>query len=108
MYECLIPKGLGCRINLEKMPIAKVTKKITNILNINPFKLISSGAVIYICEKDVASLIVKFLTKIGFPASVVGEVSEKGTQILINDNIGEPPKADHLIKGLDRLEFLMK
>jgi len=108
LYECLTPKGFGCKINLEKIPIAEVTKKIANILNIDPFKLISSGAVIYICDKDLAPLIVKFLTKIGFPASVVGEVSEKGTQILINDNIGEPPKADHLIKGLNRLEFLKK
>ena len=48
IFECLSPIGFGCEIDVEKIPIAPVTLKIASILKINPFKLISSGAVIII------------------------------------------------------------
>jgi hydrogenase expression/formation protein HypE len=108
IYECLTPKGFGCDINLEKIPIKQVTKKIAEILELNPYKLISSGAVIFICKSDSAANIVKFLTKNGYPASIVGKVTSKRSEIIVNGDISGPPKADHLIKGLEHLDKLRK
>lgn len=108
IYECLVPKGFGCEINLERIPIHPVTKKIAEILEINPYKLISSGAVIYICKSDSATNIVKYLTMNGYPASVIGRVTNRRSEILVDDIIGDPPKSDHLIKGLERLNKLRK
>lgn len=104
LYECLAPKGFGSKITSENIPVASSTKKIAKFLNINPYKLISSGAVVYICSSHKASEIREFLTQKNYIAEIVGKVTEKGAPILIDGTPAQPPGSDHIILGLKQLE----
>lgn len=105
IYECLAPLNYGCEINSSKIPLASVTKRIATLLEINPYKLISSGAVLIICEKSKATTITEFLNKNSFgPADIIGHITEKGTPLLVNSENIPKPEADDLIKGLTWLD----
>jgi hydrogenase maturation factor len=108
IYECLAPKKLGCEIMSSKIPIAPVTKKIADILKINALKLISSGAVLFICDKQNASSVTKFLRQENSPVEIIGEVTGKNYPILLDESPIDPPEADHIIKGLENLNKLVK
>lgn len=106
IYECLAPKGFGSEIESKKIPVAPVTKKLTDILKIDPYKLIASGAVLFICDRDKAPLIVEFLHQDDLPAEIIGSVTEKGKPILVDGSPTQPPEADHLIQGLEQVNKL--
>ncbi len=106
IFECLSPKGFGCDIDLEKVPLAPVTSKIAATLRINPYKLISSGAVIIVCSNDKASNIKDFLSRNGFPTAIIGKIDNTSSKIYVNGAVCDPPEADHLIKGLNRLNLM--
>ena len=66
---------LGAELIVKDIPIAPLTKKITEKLNVNPYKLISSGSLL-IYAKD-GSKIVAELKKHDIQATVVGKVTGK-------------------------------
>ncbi|PWI47512.1 hypothetical protein CEE45_11320 [Candidatus Heimdallarchaeota archaeon B3_Heim] len=106
LYECLAPFDLGCKINSSDIPVTKVTEKITQYLDINPFKLISSGAVLLICQRKYASKIVEYLNKNSFgPTQIIGEVTHRGSPLSFDNQKMHPPEADDLIKGLANLKM---
>lgn len=106
LYECLAPKDFGCSVTLSKIPVAPITKKVAKMLKINPYKLISSGAVLLVCDKNSSLLMTEFLNSFGFPAEIIGEVTGKGGPILVDNNPIGPPEADHVILGLENLKKL--
>ncbi|MHA2330291.1 MAG: AIR synthase-related protein, partial [Candidatus Hodarchaeales archaeon] len=103
IYECLASKEFGCNIDLESIPVAPITMKLANFLDISPYKLISSGAVLYIVDPKQAKSIVKYLKKNNYPVEIIGEVMEKDKSIRTNKFHIEPPEADHLIIGLEKI-----
>jgi hydrogenase expression/formation protein HypE len=104
LYECIHPHSLGCSIDSSKIPLDEVTKNISSHLKINPFKLISSGAVIIICAEEAATNIVHDLTlNSGTPAAIVGEVTDQGSDMMVDFAQLEPPESDHLILALKNL-----
>ncbi|UCG01664.1 MAG: hypothetical protein JSW11_18890 [Candidatus Heimdallarchaeota archaeon] len=108
LYECLAPKGFGSEVDSEKIPLAPVTKKLADILEVNPYKLISSGAVIFICNPSKADAIAAFLRGKNIPAEIIGEVTKRGNPIRVDKAPIQPPEADHLINGLKKIEQLKK
>ena len=104
IYECLASIGYGSEIESKRIPLAPITEKISQFLKIDPFKLISSGAVLYICNRDQTPLIVEFLKRNNLPAEIIGSVTDKGNPILVDGNPAQPPEADHLIHGLVQIE----
>ncbi|MFX1515683.1 MAG: AIR synthase-related protein [Promethearchaeota archaeon] len=106
IYECLAPKGFGSEIESGKIPIAPITRKLAEILRFNPYKLISSGAVLFICNRSRADEMVEFLREGGSPAEIIGEVTERGKPINVDESQVKPPEADHLIIGLENLNSL--
>ena len=107
LYECLHPHSLGCNIESSKIPLYDVTKEISSLLNINPFKLISSGAVIIVCAENEASEIVECLTEnVEIPVAIVGEVTELGDHLKVDLEEIKPPESDHIIKALKNLNSI--
>ncbi|MHA1993105.1 MAG: AIR synthase related protein [Candidatus Hodarchaeales archaeon] len=105
LYECLAPFRMGCEIKSFDIPITRVTEKIAQYLNINPYKLISSGAVILICNKERAPAVLKFLNEnTSGPHRIIGSVTHKGSPMNFDGQKMHPPKADDLIKGLSALK----
>ncbi|MFX1333311.1 MAG: AIR synthase-related protein [Promethearchaeota archaeon] len=103
LYECLSSKGFGSEIESRKIPIAPVTKKISDILKINPFKLLASGAVIFVCNQKKAPIIVEFLREKNHPVEIIGTVTNRGSLIQVDGNPIQPPEADHVIRGLEQI-----
>lgn len=108
LYECLAPKGFGGEIVSDKIPLAPVTEKLANILDINPLKLIASGAVLFVCASERAHEILEFLRRKNNPAEIIGEVTGNGNPIRIDKTPMKSPEADHLIQGLEQLSKMRK
>ncbi|MHA1975534.1 MAG: AIR synthase-related protein [Candidatus Hodarchaeales archaeon] len=105
LYECLAPFSMGCEINTSDIPVTSTTEKICQYLDINQYKLLSSGAVILICDKNNASHVVDYLNQNSSePSRIIGTVTHKGDSINLDDQKLDPPEADNLIKGLEVLK----
>ncbi len=100
--------GKGIRIERKSIPITDVTRSMSEILGINPLRLISSGSMLMIVsDNQLEELRDRFEEeKIGL--SIIGEVIEDG--IYIEDRgkskTIEPPEADELYRALDRFNTL--
>lgn len=107
IYECLHPHNLGCNIESSKIPLDELTKEISSFLNINPFKLISSGAVIIVCaEKEASEIVQDLIIHTEIPAAIVGEVTELGETLKVDLEELEPPESDHIIKAFKNLSSI--
>ena len=109
LYECLHPHNIGCQINSSNIPVHEVTKEIASLLSINPYKLISSGAVIIVCSEKNASEIARNLaSESGNPAVIIGEISDYNEPLKIDLGELEVPESDHIIKALKNLRRINK
>lgn len=90
----------GIIITKESIPIEKSTRKICDIFNIDPLKLISSGSMLLIVPLEEVDEIFTELQKNNIKVSVIGEVIEKGVKMKEDGNVNdiEPPASDELYK----------
>lgn len=98
VWEVAEASGLGVCIHKNRIPIKKETIKICSELNINPYRLISSGSMI-IARSDGEALC-SHLKENGIEAAVIGKFTRKG-MTMVNDEIEEeimPPEADEIYK----------
>lgn len=95
-------KSIDKGIYIEKgaIPIENVTKKICDIFNIDPLKLISSGSMLIISPIEKVQEILEKLNGNNIQASVIGEVTETGVKMLDDEQIRDinPPESDELYK----------
>lgn len=94
----------GVKIYEDLIPMKEVTKEIARILNIDPYRLISSGSMLVIADKDKVDSIKERLRKENIDISVIGEVVEKGRMIYRGDKAEEipPPGNDELYRALSQ------
>ncbi|MFH0748611.1 MAG: AIR synthase family protein [Candidatus Bathyarchaeota archaeon] len=95
----------GFRVYENKIPISYETSEICHFFNIDPLRLISSGALLIAARPEKADRIVNRLRKENIPASIIGDVLEdvKRRTILRQNGVekGLPmPKYDELWKVL--------
>ena len=80
----------------------EVTLEIANILNINPYRLISSGSMLMIISEEDLCLLQEELNQYNIKATAIGEIIEDGIY-LIKDGVRSeitPPESDELYKAL--------
>jgi hydrogenase maturation factor len=86
LNEIADASNVGVKIEEEKINIRKETSIICRELNLNPYLLLSSGALIVVVMEDIAREIVKEVKNIGIEASIIGEITDKPNErILIRD-----------------------
>ena len=91
-------------INLEvDFPISPITLKLSKWLNVNPFRLISSGTIIVSSSDEKAKLIIDYLTDKNIPCSIVGVVTGEEGILRKNNKVLDSPKGDELITALSNL-----
>ncbi len=102
IWEGAIATNKGIKIYKELIPMKQVTKEIASILNIDPYRLISSGSMLIIAEEDKIKTIESQLGKEGIEINVIGEIIEEGILIEENGVIKEieAPSSDELYKAL--------
>ena len=99
-YEMAHISGLGITVDERQIPISEETQMICEILNINPFRLISSGSMLIASPEP--DRILNALGEAGISACVIGKFTsmEEGF-VRIDKATGErmeltPPEADEL------------
>ena len=100
-WEIAESSGKGIDICIDDIPVREVTRKISNVFGIDPYRLISSGSML-ITAKNGAEL-VRILEGKGIPSAIIGSITEQGRNIIRN---GEtlplnPPDVDELFKAKD-------
>ncbi|MCR2031970.1 AIR synthase family protein [Anaerofustis stercorihominis] len=99
VWEMATNSGLGAVINIDEIPILNETKKITEHFDIDPYKLISSGVMLFITPKD--KELIEALKRENIPANTIGYLTEEKEIYTIKNNkkeLLEPPKQDELYK----------
>lgn len=106
VWEGAIAVSKGIKIYEELIPMKEVTKEISSILNIDPFRLISSGSMLIIAAEDQVNTIESRLEKEGIKVTIIGEVVEKGILIERDGALEDidPPTSDELYRGLSILD----
>jgi hydrogenase maturation factor len=78
IWEMAEAAGVGVEIWEEAVPVAEETRVICEALEVDPLKLMGSGALMIVVEPERAGEMVKALLKMGVEASVIGEVRPPG------------------------------
>ncbi|MCR5667762.1 MAG: AIR synthase family protein [Lachnospiraceae bacterium] len=97
LWEMAEASSVGCEIDIKKIPIKQETIEICEQFGLNPYKLISSGAMLMATEDGVG--LVQALKQAGIHAAVVGKATNSNDRVILNDGerrFLEPPKVDEL------------
>lgn len=105
-YEMCEASNLGCKIYNNQIEISDITQKICEFYNINPLKLISSGAMLLSVTKEGAPAFEQAMLEAEIPYSRIGLLTETLDRILIFGeeadqeifDVIEPPVGDELYK----------
>jgi len=102
VWEAAVAIGKGVKIYEDLIPIKDVTKEIANILNIDPYRLISSGSMLIIVDEEKVDLLKEELGKDGIKVTEIGEVVEEGIYMQKKNELVEidPPSSDELYRAL--------
>lgn len=77
IWEMTEAAGVGVRVNEKEIPIADATSKICEALDVDPLKLMASGALIIVADKGKARKILADLEKNEINAAIIGEIVDK-------------------------------
>jgi len=102
IWEMCEISGTGAEIWADQIPILEITRKICNIFEINPLRLISSGCMIIMVHPEKKEAMEKALAACDVKASLIGTIKEisHGLRLLENGKTSEiaPPESDELYK----------
>lgn len=102
VWEMCETSGLGAEIEYEKIPMSAITEKVCRALDIDPLRLISSGAMLIVVKPDKAEELIKKAGAQGVRISDIGKMTAEG-RIMIKGGKAEeiaPPEADELYRAL--------
>ena len=101
LWEMAAASGVGLEVDLKKIPIRQETVEICEVFDINPYMLISSGAMLI--GTDHGSQLADALERAGIHAAVVGRATAGNDRVILNGEerrFLEPPKTDELFRAL--------
>lgn len=99
IWEMVSNSDFGAIINIDKILILEETKKIAKYFNIDPYKLISSGVMLFITNDD--EKLKEELNKNNIPSATVGYLTEEKEIYTLAKGVKEilsPPSQDELYK----------
>ncbi len=91
IYELALASSCGALIEKEKIPLSEETRKICTLFEMDPYVSLGEGALVLSCVPEKESDILTALSSNEIGASVVGELTEKGTGIRLGENGSEKP-----------------
>ena len=69
------------RVNMNQIPVFPETKKICNLLGINPLGLIGSGSLLICCRSAKSQELMQHINAAGIEVTCIGEVMQRGQEI---------------------------
>ena len=102
VWEASKATGKGIKVVEDLIPVKDETKEIASLINIDLYRLISSGSMLIIAEEERVLEIKEKLNKEEIKATVIGEIIDKGITLEKDGRIVdiEPPTSDELYKAL--------
>jgi hydrogenase maturation factor len=101
LWEMAEGAGTGLEVDLKKIPVKQETIEICEFFEINPYQLISGGALL-IAAADGKEM-VRRLQEEGIPAVMIGRLTDGNDRIIHNEEENrylEMPQADEIHKVL--------
>ncbi|HAI21383.1 MAG TPA: AIR synthase [Clostridiales bacterium UBA8153] len=102
-YEMALAAGAGLVVDTGAIPVGEVTRQIARLAAIDPFYLISSGALL-IAAPDGEGMVASLRAR-GHAAAVIGRFTSGGMRLTCGTALG-PPGADELWRARRQLERL--
>ena len=104
VWEMCHISQLGVRLDVDRIPVLPVTRKICDAFGIDCMRLISSGCMLMAAPADKAAEITRRVTAAGILITDVGEVLAPGTAVTGTSGgrtfTIDPPGADELYKAV--------
>ena len=104
VWEMCHISQLGARLDVDRIPVLPVTRKICDAFGIDCMRLISSGCMLMAAPADKAAEITRRVTAAGILITDVGEVLAPGTAVTGTSGgrtfTIDPPGADELYKAV--------
>jgi len=106
LWELTEASATGILVDESKISMAPETELVCRTLGIDPFRILSSGALLITAKPTDAGRIVKALVRQGIDACLIGEITrpEKDRTLIRRDGTHvklEPPARDELYRFLD-------
>ena len=101
LWEMAQKAGCGLKVDLKKIPMRQETIEICEFFEINPYQLLSGGALLL--STDNGEKLVTELLENGIPAAIVGALESSNDKIIANldeTRFLELPQADEIHKIL--------
>ncbi|MCR4604833.1 MAG: hypothetical protein K5639_02430 [Eubacterium sp.] len=92
---------MGLEVSLERIPIRQETIEICEVLDLNPYLLLSGGAMIAVVTNG--ALLADRFEEVGIPATVIGYLNDtKAKTVKSGDKVRylNPPEEDEIYKVL--------
>jgi hydrogenase maturation factor len=103
LAELLVGKEVGIELH-EKPNIHPILSKLSKWLDFNPYRIISSGLLIFCISKSKAEGLLNFLSNYQIPCKEIGKVTAEKGIFRLDDRIIDKPKGDEIITALQNLE----
>lgn len=104
VWEMCHISRLGARLDVDRIPVLPVTRKICDAFGIDCMRLISSGCMLMAAPADKAAEITRRVTAAGILITDIGEVLAPGTAVTGTSGgrtfTIDPPGADELYKAV--------
>ncbi len=101
LWELAQRAGCGLKADLKKIPIRQETIEICEFFELNPYQMLSGGALLL--AADDAEGLVRALEDEGINAAVIGSLVEGNDRIIVNDDeerFLELPQSDEILRVL--------
>ena len=100
-YEMAHYSGLGVKVFEDNIPISEASKQICSALEIDPYRLISSGSLLIASSEP--DRVIEAIKNAGVDACVIGEFTDASEGYKITDKDGrsiemDPPSADEIYR----------
>lgn len=92
----------GFDVDLKKIPMRQEIVEISEFFEINPYQMLSGGALLVVAPKE--SNVLNALLEAEYPAVIIGEITDNNDKIIRNDDevrYLDTPERDELWKVLD-------
>ncbi len=101
--ELSIAGGHGIKINIDTIPVFKLTRKVCGLLGIDPLGLIGSGSLLICCRPIGLDELILSIRKAGIDVTCIGEVLEEGPGITAFDGSQPAPWPQFEVDEITRL-----
>lgn len=107
LWELAEASDLGIEIDIDKIPIRHETTEICRIMEIDPYRLISSGVMVMTLPESKLNLLLEGLKAADVAATAVGRITKEEKRLIINKGQYkelEPPDTDELYKVFKKFQ----